>query len=81
MGELLHCTISLVQDQYGNYVVQHVLKYGKQEDKYEIISQLRGKIVQFSQHKFASNVIEQCVEYGTPEHCQWILDEIIGEPK
>jgi pumilio RNA-binding family len=79
--ELLHCTISLVQDQYGNYVVQHVLKYGLKEDKHEIISQLRGKIVQFSQHKFASNVIEQCVEYGTLEHCQWLIDEIIAEPR
>jgi pumilio RNA-binding family len=81
VSELLHCTISLVQDQYGNYVVQHVLKYGLKEDKHEIISQLRGKIVQFSQHKFASNVIEQCVEYGTLEHCQWLIDEIIAEPR
>jgi len=77
--ELLHCTISLVQDQYGNYVIQHVLKHGKPEDKHEIIKQLRGKIVKFSQHKFASNVLEQCVEFGTTEHRQWIIDEIVAE--
>jgi pumilio RNA-binding family len=77
--ELLHCTISLVQDQYGNYVIQHVLKHGNHDDKNEIIKQLRGKIVKFSQHKFASNVLEQCVEFGTSEQRQWIIDEIVAE--
>jgi len=77
--ELLHCTISLVQDQYGNYVVQHILKYGKMEDKLEVVNQLRGNIFQFSQHKFASNVIEQCVENGNHEIRQLIIDEILSE--
>jgi len=79
VNELLSCTINLVQNQYGNYVVQHVLKHGRQEDKHETIKHLRGKIVQYSQHKFASNVIEQCVEYGNTEQIQWIIDEILSE--
>jgi hypothetical protein len=76
LRELLHCTISLVQDQYGNYVIQHVLEHGRPQDKHEIISQVRGKIVQLSQHKFASNVIEKSVQFGTHEHRQWLIDEI-----
>jgi len=77
--ELLYCSNSLVQDQYGNYVIQHVLKHGRNEDKNEVVRQLQGKIVKFSQHKFASNVVEQCVEFGTQESRQWIIDEILAE--
>jgi pumilio RNA-binding family len=40
-------------DQYGNYVIQHLLVYGKPSDRSEIVKQVRGKILQFSQHKFA----------------------------
>jgi len=76
LRELLHCTISLVQDQYGNYVIQHVLEHGRPQDKHEIISQARGKIVQLSQHKFASNVIEKSVQFGSHEHRQWLIEEI-----
>jgi len=79
LKELLHCTISLVQDQYGNYVIQHVLEHGRPQDKHEIISQVRGKIVQLSQHKFASNVIEKSVQFGSHEHRQWLIEEICVE--
>jgi Pumilio-family RNA binding repeat len=27
----------LIQDQYGNYVIQHVLKHGRPDDRYMII--------------------------------------------
>jgi len=76
LKELFHCTISLVQDQYGNYVIQHLLELGRPQDKHEIIKQLRGKIVQLCQHKFASNVIEKSVQFGSHEHRQWLIDEI-----
>jgi len=79
LKELLHCTGSLVQDQYGNYVIQHVLEHGRPQDKHEIVKQIRGKIVPLSQHKFASNVIEKCVQFGTAEHRQWLIDEICAD--
>eukprot|EP01120_Amphizonella_sp_Union-15-10_P015614 TRINITY_DN8071_c0_g1_i2.p1 TRINITY_DN8071_c0_g1~~TRINITY_DN8071_c0_g1_i2.p1 ORF type:complete len:802 (-),score=166.04 TRINITY_DN8071_c0_g1_i2:125-2530(-) len=79
LQELLHCTVSLVQDQYGNYVVQHVLEHGTPRDKSMIIEQLLGKMVQLSQHKFASNVIEKCVQYGNYQERQIIIDEILGD--
>lgn len=79
LNELLSETPRLVQDQYGNYVVQHVLEHGRPEDKAEIIRHLRGRIVVLSQHKFASNVIEKCVQYGSHEDRQMILEEIVSE--
>jgi hypothetical protein len=78
MEELMRCTISLVQDQYGNYVIQHVLEHGKRRDKSVIVSKMRGQILQLSQHKFASNVVEKCVEYGTPQERILMLEEILN---
>lgn len=72
-----HCPLI---DQYGNYVVQHVLEHGRPQDKHEVIKLLRGKILQLSQHKFASNVVEKVVEFGTLEHRAWIVDEVCADP-
>lgn len=44
-------------------LLQHVLKRGKDE-RGQIVSKLAGKIVQLSQHKYASNVVEKCLEHG-----------------
>eukprot|EP01114_Cavostelium_apophysatum_P015790 TRINITY_DN437_c0_g1_i1.p1 TRINITY_DN437_c0_g1~~TRINITY_DN437_c0_g1_i1.p1 ORF type:complete len:807 (-),score=226.65 TRINITY_DN437_c0_g1_i1:175-2595(-) len=78
MDELMRCTISLVQDSYGNYVIQHILEHGKRRDKSMIISKIKGQVLQLSQHKFASNVVEKCVEYGTPQERIQILEEILN---
>lgn len=53
LAELLRCIMSLVHDQYGNYVVQHILEHGSTADKHEIVKQVKGKMVALSQHKFA----------------------------
>jgi len=50
LSSLLHC---LLQDQYGNYVIQHVLEHGRPEDKSKIVAEVRGKVLVLSQHKFA----------------------------
>jgi len=39
---------------------------------------MRGQVVQLSQHKFASNVVEKCVEYGTPQERIMMLEEILS---
>lgn len=44
---------TVLQDQYGNYVMQHVLEHGRPEDRSKIIGSLKGNICVLSQHKFA----------------------------
>jgi len=68
-----------VQDQYGNYVIQHVLERGRPQDKEVVIAKMRGQILSMSQHKFASNVVEKCVQYGSRKDRSLILDEILSE--
>lgn len=45
--------LSSQQDQYGNYVIQHVLEHGRPEDKSKIVAEIRGNVLVLSQHKFA----------------------------
>jgi hypothetical protein len=78
LDELLRCAVSLVQDQYGNYVIQHVLEHGRPKDKSAIINKMRTQILPLSQHKFASNVVEKCVQFGSSKERSLILEEIIA---
>ena len=50
VSELSHFHL---QDQYGNYVIQHVLEHGRPEDKSRIVLGLKGQVLSLSQHKFA----------------------------
>ncbi|KAL8144588.1 pumilio homolog 5-like [Apium graveolens] len=79
VDEILESVCSLAQDQYGNYVTQHVLERGKPPERHLIITKLSGNIVQLSQHKFASNVVEKCLEYGDSNTLDIIIREIIGQ--
>ncbi|KAL2328773.1 hypothetical protein Fmac_022200 [Flemingia macrophylla] len=94
MDEILGAVSMLAQDQYGNYVVQvynfsdglfltviiveHVLEHGKPHERSSIIKELAGKIVQMSQQKFASNVVEKCLTFGGPSERQLLVNEMLG---
>lgn len=66
----------LLQDQYGNYVIQHVLEHGRPEDKSKIVAEVRGKVLVLSQHKFASNVVEKCVIHSSRAERALLIDEV-----
>ncbi|ESQ51415.1 hypothetical protein EUTSA_v10016184mg [Eutrema salsugineum] len=78
MEEILSTVSMLAQDQYGNYVIQHVLEHGKPDERTVIIKELAGKIVQMSQQKFASNVVEKCLTFGGPEERELLVNEMLG---
>ncbi|XP_076920350.1 pumilio homolog 2-like [Bidens hawaiensis] len=78
MDEILACVSMLAQDQYGNYVVQHVLEHGKPHERSIIIQELAPKIVQMSQQKFASNVVEKCLTFGDASERQLLVHEMLG---
>lgn len=78
MDEIMQSVSMLAQDQYGNYVVQHVLEHGKPHERSAIICKLTGKIVQMSQQKFASNVIEKCLAFGDVTERRTMVNEMLG---
>ncbi|XP_058068357.1 pumilio homolog 5-like isoform X3 [Magnolia sinica] len=79
VDEILQSASSLAQDQYGNYVTQHVLEKGKPHERSQIITKLAGHVVHMSQHKFASNVIEKCLEHGDSTERELLIEEIVGQ--
>lgn len=80
MKELDDFIESLIKDQYGNYVIQHILERGEPRDKANIIKKILGRVLSFSKHKFASNVVEKCVDNGSKEQRQDFIDEVVKYP-
>ena len=54
-------TVLLVQDAFGNYVVQYVLEQVPQY-RHNIINIIAQSIIQLSRQKFSSNVVEKCLQ-------------------
>ncbi|KAL2928860.1 Pumilio-like protein 5 [Bienertia sinuspersici] len=79
VDEILESVCTLAQDQYGNYVTQHVSRGGKPQERSQIIKNLCGQVIHMSQHKFASNVIEKCLEYGDPASRELLISEVVGQ--
>ncbi|KAF0898097.1 hypothetical protein E2562_001758 [Oryza meyeriana var. granulata] len=79
IDEILQSACVLAQDQYGNYVTQHVLERGKGHERAQIISKLAGQVVTMSQNKFASNVIEKCFQHGDIAERDLLIREIVEQ--
>jgi hypothetical protein len=62
----------------SSLVFQHVLQHGKPEGRSSIVTQLAGQIVKMSLQKFASNVVEKCLTFGSPEERQILINEMLG---
>ena len=59
-------------------MIQHVLEHGRsQEDKNKIVRSIKGKVVDLSIHKFASNVVEKCLQHGSDRDRAEVIDEIL----
>ncbi|KAM3189755.1 hypothetical protein ACQJBY_068176 [Aegilops geniculata] len=79
IDEILQSACILAQDQYGNYVTQHVVEKGKSHERAQIISKLAGQVVTMSQNKFASNVIEKCFQHGDIAERDLLIREIVEQ--
>eukprot|EP01129_Flabellula_baltica_P005174 TRINITY_DN1847_c0_g4_i2.p1 TRINITY_DN1847_c0_g4~~TRINITY_DN1847_c0_g4_i2.p1 ORF type:complete len:540 (-),score=130.81 TRINITY_DN1847_c0_g4_i2:17-1636(-) len=54
----------LVQNAFGNYVVQYILDYNIPGLPLHILKTLDGEMYKMSKQKFSSNVIEKCLKKG-----------------
>jgi hypothetical protein len=81
LAELTRDVHRLVQDQYGNYVVQHVIQHGRRayaEQRAVFLQAVRGQLLAYSTHKFASNVVEKCLQFGTAQERRAIIAQMLG---
>jgi len=70
-------SLILVQDPFGNYVVQHVLqKFPQLPESSKIIRTLCGSLNELCVQKFSSNVVEKCLKVADEETKNILLNEI-----
>ncbi|SCU96729.1 LANO_0E14202g1_1 [Lachancea nothofagi CBS 11611] len=74
----------LIQDQYGNYVIQHILQHGPGNTdvhigmtKQAIVDAVSKNVVEYSKHKFASNVVEKTMLFGSPSQKKQFLERVL----
>eukprot|EP00760_Papus_ankaliazontas_P007394 PhM_4_TR13339/c4_g1_i2/m.17543 len=79
--ELINSALQLVQDQFGNYVIQHLLSTRNMDNDKEhlvtrVLRQLLHNIVSLSCNKFSSNVVELCMRHSTDDVRALLIDEL-----
>ncbi|KAM0714024.1 hypothetical protein Q7P37_010988 [Cladosporium fusiforme] len=67
---------SLVQDPFGNYVVQYILDLGQSCFIEPLCQHFQGSVVLLSKQKFSSNVIEKCIRVAGAESRRLLIQEI-----
>ena len=53
---------NLIEDPYGNYLVQNVIKLNERQKNERIFTEIAKDFIRLSQLKFSSNVIEKCLD-------------------
>ncbi|KAF9066581.1 armadillo-type protein [Rhodocollybia butyracea] len=77
-AELHSVAVRLMQDEFGNYVMQYLIKKGRPYDRKLLLNTLRGQLLQMAQDKYASNVCETALEFSDAETRRQLINEIIS---
>jgi hypothetical protein len=80
-GQLIHYitinAFTLVQDPFGNYVVQYILDLGEPAFSQPLAQSFLGNVAALSRQKFSSNVIEKSIRTGDDDTRRALIDEIM----
>lgn len=78
LDQIQLCHKALLDDQYGNYVIQHVLQYGRESDRDSLLKIIvENDLLKLSRQKFASNVVEKLLKYGNSNQRNAIVREML----
>lgn len=69
-------TLTLVQDPFGNYVVQHLLSSNDLWVNNTVVAGILGHIGVLSKQKFSSNVVERCLQLCGEEEKNLMIREL-----
>jgi len=81
VNEITYNALTLVQDPYGNYVVQYILDLNDNRFSDGVIRQFIGNVIPLSMQKFSSNVIEKCIRVAEPGTRKMMVEEFLNRPK
>ncbi|EXJ93971.1 hypothetical protein A1O1_02364 [Capronia coronata CBS 617.96] len=77
ISRITHCAFDLVQDPFGNYVVQYILDLDEVAFTKPLCESFYGRIPALSKQKFSSNVIEKCLRTSDPETKRRMIEEML----
>jgi len=77
IGRITEYAFQLVQDPFGNYVVQYIIDLNEQSFTEPIVLQFKTRIPLLSRHKFSSNVVEKCLRCATDFSKDMIVHEML----
>lgn len=69
---------SLVQDPFGNYVVQYIVDLAESAFTDPLCYSFKGRIPLLSKQKFSSNVIEKCLRGAQPSVTRMMIEEMLN---
>uniref|UniRef100_A0A914IEA4 PUM-HD domain-containing protein n=1 Tax=Globodera rostochiensis TaxID=31243 RepID=A0A914IEA4_GLORO len=72
------CVIRCIKDQYGSFVIQHVIEHGRPEDRERIVRSLQGDILK-THYKSICSIIEKCLIFGTTEQKNALIDQLCAD--
>ncbi|KAG6857647.1 hypothetical protein H0H87_010216 [Tephrocybe sp. NHM501043] len=76
--EITYNALTLVQDPYGNYVVQYILDLNDNRFSDGVIRQFAGNVCALSVQKFSSNVIEKCIRVAEHSTRKILIEELLN---
>ena len=76
VDRIVEKSLELMQDAYGNYVVQYVLDVCGDDEVHAICESVVGKVCVLAVQKFSSNVMEKCLERCTDRVREEYLNEL-----
>mmetsp|Transcript_20519 Transcript_20519/g.65497 ORF Transcript_20519/g.65497 Transcript_20519/m.65497 type:complete len:354 (-) Transcript_20519:146-1207(-) len=71
----------LSRDQHGNFILQHILELGQQHQADLIQDYVSGRVIELSQHKFGSHLVEKCLVTANPAQATAIIDVLLSTPE
>ena len=81
VAEITYNALTLVQDPFGNYVVQYVLDLNDPRFSDAVIRQFIGNVCALSVQKFSSNVIEKCIRVSEPGTRKQLIAELLNRQR
>lgn len=78
ISQITSNAFSLVQDPFGNYVVQYILDLGEPHFTEPLCEAFRGNVPALSKQKFSSNVIEKCLRTADYQISRAMIDEMLA---
>ncbi|CCF51344.1 uncharacterized protein UHO2_04163 [Ustilago hordei] len=81
VAEITYNALTLVQDPFGNYVVQYVLDLSIPRFTDAVVRQFVGNVCLLSVQKFSSNVIEKCIRVSEPGVRKQLIEELLNRTR